>query len=59
MEVILDDLAERRLMAFPLSGFLGKNSDFPTDPTEQEVYVRYTLARIGSYCNLLLSVGGP
>jgi hypothetical protein len=59
MEHIMDELARRRIMIFPFAGFFGRGSDFPRDSQEQELYVRYTLARIGCYWNVLLNVGGP
>ena len=49
MEAILDDLARRRMIVFPFAGFFGKSSNFPRDPADQELYVCYTLARIGCY----------
>jgi hypothetical protein len=59
MEVILDDLAQRRLMIFPFAGFFGRASNFPREAKEQEMYLRYTLARLGAYWNVLLNVSGP
>ncbi|MGH9843728.1 MAG: hypothetical protein ACREEM_33750 [Blastocatellia bacterium] len=59
MERVLDDLARRRLIVFPFAGFLGRASNFPRDPKEQELYLRSTLARLGAYWNVLLNVGGP
>ena len=59
VERILDDLAARRLMIYPFAGFFGRAAHFPTDPDEQALYVRYTLARWGAYWNLLLNVAGP
>ena len=59
MEAVLDTLAERRLMVYPFAGFFGKEADFPREEAAQERYVRYTLARISPYWNLLLLVGGP
>lgn len=59
MEPILDDLAKRRFLVFPFAGFFGRKSNFPRDAADQELYARYTLARIGAYWNILLSVGGP
>ena len=59
MEAILDDLARRRLIVFPFAGFLGRDSNFPREAKEQELYLRYTLARLGAYWNLLFNVGGP
>ena len=59
MERLLDTLAARRLMVYPFAGFFGKEADFPREEAAQERYVRYTLARIGPYWNILLLVGGP
>jgi Domain of unknown function (DUF5060)/Protein of unknown function (DUF4038) len=59
MEAILDDLARRRLIVFPFAGFLGRASNFPREPKEMECYIRYTLARLGAYWNLIFNVGGP
>ena len=59
METILDDLAARRLIVFPFAGFFGRDSDFPDAPADQTVYLRYMLARLGPYGNLLFNVAGP
>lgn len=59
MEVILNDITARRMMAFPFSGFFGKSSDFPTNHADQELYLRYTLARVGPYWNLVFNIAGP
>jgi CubicO group peptidase (beta-lactamase class C family) len=59
MEAIMDDVAERRVMIYPFAGFFGQNSDFPTDPQEQTQYIKYTLARMGPYWNVLFNVAGP
>ena len=59
MEAILDDLAERRIIVYPFAGFFGQNSDFPTNHREQTEYLKYTLARIGAYWNILFNVAGP
>jgi len=59
MERILNDLASRRIMVYPFAGFFGRDSDFPRDEKKQELYLRYTLARLGSYWNVLLLVSGP
>jgi hypothetical protein len=58
-ERVLDDLAARRLVVFPFGGFFGRGAAFPTTPTEQELYVRYVLARWGAYWNVLWNVSGP
>lgn len=59
MERVLDDLAARRMMVYPFAGFFGRDSDFPRDEAKQDLYIRYTLARLGAYWNVLLLVGGP
>ena len=59
MEAVLDDLARRRILVFPFAGFFGQDSDYPRDAADQELYIRYTLARLGAYWNILLNVAGP
>ena len=59
MERILDDLAYRQMMVFPFAGFFGRKSNFPTDAAEQDQYIRYTLARLGAYWNVMFNVAGP
>lgn len=59
LEGVLDDLAARRLIVFPFAGFLGRASNFPREAKEQALYLRYTIARLGAYWNLMLNVGGP
>jgi hypothetical protein len=59
VERILDDLAARRMMVYPFAGFFGRAADYPTEHPDQELYVRYTLARFGAYWNILLNVSGP
>jgi len=59
MERILDDLASRRIMVYPFAGFFGRDADFPREDKKQELYLRYTLARLGAYWNVLLLVSGP
>ncbi len=58
-ERILDDLARRRLIVFPFGGFFGRGADHPKTPEDEELYVRYVLARFGAYWNILLNVSGP
>jgi hypothetical protein len=57
--VILDDLTRRGMGVYSFAGFFGQDSDAPTAPAEQEEYVRYTLARLAPYSNVLLNVAGP
>lgn len=59
LEEILNDLERRRMIVYPFAGFFGKNSNYPRDPADQELYVRYTLARLGPYWHLLFNVAGP
>src|SRR3954465_14806695 len=59
LETMLNDLAARKILIFPFAGFFGKSSNFPTNPADQEFYIRYTLARLGSYGNVMLAVAGP
>lgn len=59
MEKILDDIERRQIYVYPFAGFFGKNSNFPKESSDQELYVRYTIARIGSYWNLVFNVAGP
>ena len=58
-ESILNDLSDRRIIVYPFAGFFGQSSDFPLDPNDQELYLRYTIARWGPYWNLLFNVAGP
>lgn len=59
MESILTDLERRNIYVHPFAGFFGRASEFPVDHAEQELYIKYTLARIASFRNILLNVGGP
>jgi len=58
-ERVLDDLASRRIMVYPFAGFFGRDSDFPKDKGKQDLYIRYALARLGAYWNVVFMVGGP
>jgi hypothetical protein len=59
MEQVLDELHKRRILVYPFAGFFGRGSDFPPEEAAQDLYIRYTLARLGAYYNLLYMVGGP
>jgi len=59
LESMLNELAHRRIMVFPFAGFFGKRSDFPGERSEQTLYIRYVLARLGPYWNVMLNVAGP
>ncbi|MEM1135318.1 MAG: DUF5060 domain-containing protein [Bacteroidota bacterium] len=59
MEAILDELSKRKIVVFPFAGFFGAKANWPTNYKDQELYIKYTLARIGFYWNTILSVAGP
>ena len=59
MEAVLNDLSARKMLVYPFAGFFGKSADWPLDHSLQEIYLKYTLARLGPYRNLLFSVAGP
>jgi hypothetical protein len=59
LETMLDDLADRRFVVFPFAGFFGRNADFPRARGDQELFIRYVLARLGPYWNMLFNVAGP
>ncbi len=59
MEAILDDLHQRDITVFPFAGFFGARGEWPTEESEQDLYIKYTLARIGHYPNIILNVAGP
>lgn len=59
MERILDELARRRFVVYPFAGFLGRAAEVPPEGEERELYLRYTLARLGASWNLLFNVAGP
>lgn len=59
MERILEDLARRRMVVWGFAGFFGQKSNYPRDPADQELYVRYTLARLAPMWHLVWNVAGP
>ena len=59
LESTLDELARRRIIVYPFAGFFGQSSNYPKAPQDQELYIRYTIARLGSYWNLLFNTAGP
>jgi hypothetical protein len=59
LELLLDELARRRIYVFPFAGFFGQSSNYPRDPADQERYLRYAIARLAPYGNLLWNVAGP
>lgn len=59
MEIILDDLEKRDIVVFPFAGFFGLNGEWPTAWDDQQLYIRYILARIGHYPNIIFNIAGP
>lgn len=59
MERILNELAARRIMVFPFAGFFGQKSNHPREKDKQDLYIRYTIARLGAYWNIMYNVAGP
>jgi hypothetical protein len=59
IEVIMDDLRDRDITVFPFAGIFGLGGDWPVDPEEQQLYIKYLLARLGHYPNLILNIAGP
>lgn len=58
-EVIMDELKERGMAVFPFAGIFGQNGDWPVNWDDQQMYIRYFLARFGHYPNLILNIAGP
>jgi hypothetical protein len=56
LEAMLDDLAERGMLVYPVGGSFVRSADLPTCAAKLQLYSRYTLARLGCYWNLLLAV---
>jgi len=44
---------------FPFAGFFGRDSNYPTKAGDQSLYIKYTLARIGCYWNVMFNLAGP
>ena len=59
LESILDDLHQRKILVYPFAGFFGRGSNFPTNPESRDLFIEYTMSRLGAYPNLLFNVGGP
>lgn len=59
LEKLLDECASLGLDVYPFAGFFGKHSNAPTVPADQELYVRYTLARLAPMSHLVLNAAGP
>ncbi len=59
LEPMLDDLKDRKLIVYPFAGFFGRGSDFPREVSQQDLFLDYTMARLGAYWNLLYNVAGP
>ncbi|MFQ3578894.1 MAG: DUF5060 domain-containing protein, partial [Bacteroidales bacterium] len=59
MEQLLNELADRKIIVFPFGGFFGRDAHYPKNIEDKKFYIKYTLARIGAYWNILLNVAGP
>lgn len=59
LEFILADLDKRDIYVYPFAGFFGRTAEWPTDHKEQELYIRYTMARLAPFRNIILNVAGP
>lgn len=59
LEKILDELAARRIVVYPFAGFFGREAYNPNSVRGIYTYIRYALARLSSYWNLIWNVGGP
>mgnify|MGYP002789544260 CR=1 FL=1 len=59
LETLLDELESRDIVLFPFAGFFGQDGHHPTEPADQTLYLRYALARLGWYRNIILNVAGP
>jgi hypothetical protein len=59
MEKILSDLEKRNIYVHPFAGFFGRAAEWPVDHSDQEHYIRYTLARLSAFRNIILNVSGP
>lgn len=58
-ETIIKDLAQREMIIYPFAGFFGQSSDFPHDRQDQELYLKYTIARLAPFWNIIFNVAGP
>ena len=59
LESIMDELKEREITVFPFAGLFGQYGEWPIDWKDQQFYIRYFLARLGHYPNLILNIAGP
>lgn len=59
VEMVLNDLSNRRVMIHGFAGFFGRGRPYPTDAAGQSLYIRYCLARFAPYWNEIFSVAGP
>jgi len=59
LESIMDELKQRDITVFPFAGLFGQYGEWPVEWKEQQVYIRYFLARLGHYPNLILNIAGP
>ncbi|OPZ13905.1 MAG: hypothetical protein BWZ10_01988 [candidate division BRC1 bacterium ADurb.BinA364] len=59
LEEMMDNLARRKIIVYPFAGFFGKRSNYPREQADQQLHIRYALARLGPYWNTMPNVAGP
>jgi hypothetical protein len=59
IEIVLNDLSDRRMMVYGFAGFFGNQRPYPTNQADQVRFIKYCLARFGPYWNEIWNVGGP
>ncbi|MBD3243705.1 MAG: DUF5060 domain-containing protein [Chitinivibrionales bacterium] len=59
MEAVLDECAARGIVVYPFAGMFGQDAVFPLDHEMQERFVRYTMARLAPFWNIVYNVAGP
>ncbi|MDA3873764.1 MAG: DUF5060 domain-containing protein [Kiritimatiellae bacterium] len=58
VEMILDDLSAREMVAYAFTGFFGNSGPYPSTAADRTLYIRYCLARFAPYWNIIMNVGG-
>jgi hypothetical protein len=59
LEVLLAEVGRAGFHLFPFAGFIGRTSEAPATPDDRDVYMRYTLARLAPFWNVMFNVAGP
>ncbi|MDO1450149.1 DUF5060 domain-containing protein [Rhodocytophaga aerolata] len=58
IEKVLNDLAARKILFYSFGGLLPRDEKIPTTHKDEILLVRYYLARLAPYWNILLNVSG-